>query len=120
MDEMIIRISTTKRLYFRQVLNLLKGFEPLNKCQPRELDVLAELYYWNYYYKDIPEESRGKLIFDYDTKRAIADYLNIDNAVLDNSLSALRKKNIIVGRKVPKTFNIEFNKSIIFQFVENE
>ena len=75
-------------------------------------------YYWNYYYKDIPEDSRGKLIFDYDTKRSIADYLNIDSAVLDNSLSALRRKNLIVGRKIHKTFNIEFGKSLVFEFIK--
>lgn len=120
MESITIKIPTNKRLYFRQVLGLLRGFDPFSKCQPRELDVLAELYYWNYYYRDVPEESRGKLIFDYDTKRAIADYLNIDNAVLDNSLSSLRKKNIIVGRKIHKTFNIDYIKSLIFEFVENE
>jgi len=113
-----IKIRTTERQYFRQVLNILRGFDPFSSCQPRELDVLGELYYWNYYYKDIPEDSRGKLIFDYDTKRSIADYLNIDSAVLDNSLSALRRKNLIVGRKIHKTFNIEFGKSLVFEFIK--
>lgn len=116
--ELNIKIPTNERKYFRQVLNILKGFEPFNACQPRELDVLAELYYWNHYYRNIPEDSRGKLIFDYDTKRSIADYLNIDSAVLDNSLSALRRKNLIVGRKIHKTFNIEFGKSLVFEFIK--
>lgn len=34
-----IKIRTTERQYFRQVLNILRGFDPFSSCQPRELDV---------------------------------------------------------------------------------
>lgn len=96
-----IPIVTTENKFFRQYLELLN---PILKLRGKELDVLAELMYYNYKFKDIPEEHRWKLIFDYDTKTKIRTKLDLSDASMNNNLSALRKKKIIHANRVRSAF----------------
>lgn len=99
-------INTTERKFFRQTLELLKHFNPFNKLRNKELDVLGELLYFNYKYSNIDKELRWKLIFDYDTKIKIRDYLQISEAEINVILSSLRKKGILLGRSIILNINI--------------
>lgn len=45
-----------------------------------------------------------KLVFDYDTREEIQDKLNISSAVLRNTLTALRKKGLIVNNTIPRHY----------------
>jgi DNA-binding MarR family transcriptional regulator len=110
-----IPIATTENKFFRQYLELIN---PLLKLRGKELDVLAELMYYNYKFKDIPDEHRWKLIFDYDTKTKIRTKLDLSDASMNNNLSALRKKGIIKLNKVRDVFLVypSSNFSLNFKF----
>jgi len=105
--------------FFRQYLELLN---PIIQLRGKELDVLAELLYYNHTLKAIPEEHRWKLIFDYDTKLKIRNKLKLSEASMNNNLSALRKKNIIQENRIGKAYLIEPGKSFLlgFNFVIDE
>ena len=114
---MNININTTNRVFFRQALEVIKILPPLDKLRGKELDLLAELLYYNHLYSNIDIKLRGKLIFDYDTKILIRDYLEISEAGLNNLLTSLRKKNIITKRDIVNTYGISIdNPKITFNF----
>jgi hypothetical protein len=118
---MIIKIPTTKRLFFRQSLEIMKILPPLDKLRGKELDLLAELLYYNNLYKDVDEKLRGKLIFDYDTKIAIREYLGLSEYGINNLFTSLRKKNIITKRSIGNTYGItDVSPDIVFKFTINE
>jgi hypothetical protein len=87
-----IPVPTTTRKFFRQYISLLN---PILKLRDKEAAVLGELLYHSWLHKDIPEPSRWKLVFDYDTKLGIKEELGMSSASLDNIFTALRKKKII-------------------------
>lgn len=114
---MIINIPTTKRKFFRQALEIMKAIPPINKLRPKELDVLAELLYYNYIYGHIEENLRGKVVFDYDTKITIREYLDINETNFNNILTILRKKGILIKRSITNDYGINPDKpNITFKF----
>ena len=118
---MIVPIPTDKRKYFRQALELLRPIPPINSLTNRELDVLSEFLYYNYIYKDIPEELRAKIIFDYDTKLAMREYLTMGEAIFNNILTLLRKKNVLTKRGIVNSYGLNpDNPDIVFKFKINE
>lgn len=118
---MIIPIQTNKRLYFRQALEILKPIPPINTLANRELDVLAEFIYYNDKYRDIKEELRAKIIFDYDTKLAMREYLDMGEAPFNNILTSLRKKNILTKRGIISSYGLNLNNpDIVFKFKIDE
>ena len=48
-----------------------------------------------------------KLVFDISTRNKISDRLNISNAVIQQALGGLRKKNVIKGITLRETFAVE-------------
>ena len=114
MEKKIIPLPpTTKSMFFRQYLELLNTIIHL---RGKELDVLAELLYYNHDFKNIPEEHRWKIIFDYDTKLKIRNKLSLSEASMNNNLSALRKKNIIQNNKITKAYIVEPKKEFVLAF----
>lgn len=115
---MTINLKITEDVYYRTVISLFKSIYPFSRCSPRELDILAELLYLDHLYsKTITDiDIRNKLLFDYDTKIKIIEKLNISLAVLDNNISALRKKNIIIGKKLANNLKFDMGSSILFSF----
>lgn len=111
---MVINIPTTDKKYFRQCLEILKVFPPLDKASNRELDVLGGLLYYNYKFRDIKDiKLRNKLIFDYDTLIAISDDLEIPKYSVDNLISKLRKNKIIRGRELLSNYGISLDTTTI-------
>jgi hypothetical protein len=112
--EKTVPLRTNKKVFFRQYVEIL---DPLVKLRPKELDVLSELLYYNNEFKSIESKNRWRLIFDYDTKKEIAQNLKMSVASLGNNLSYLRKRGIIVDNKVVnnllvypgKTFKLTFD-----------
>lgn len=105
------------------MLELLRSISPVNKLVNSQLDVLAELLYFNYVYKNIDKVIRCKILFDYETKNKMKEYLGMGNQSFDNVLTALRKKNIITSRGLVSDFGIDpDNKDInlIFNFKIND
>lgn len=118
---MIITIPTTKLKYFRQGLQVIRDIPPLNDLSNRELDVLSHLLYYNYLYKDIAENLREKLVFDYEVRVAIRDSIGISEPVLNNLISSLKKKGIIKGKKIiPSILLNPDNPDIVFKFKIDE
>jgi DNA-binding MarR family transcriptional regulator len=101
--EKSIPITTTGKRFYRQYLELIN---PLLKLRGKELDVLAQLLYHNNELRNISDEHRWKIIFDYDTKVKIRTELGLSDASMNNNLSSLRKKGVIVDNKVVKNFLI--------------
>jgi predicted DNA-binding protein (UPF0251 family) len=117
--ERVIPISTTLVPFFKQVVVLLN---PFLKLRGKEQDVLAQLMYSNYKYRELEENIRWKIIMDYDNKSEMQESIGISAASMYNYLSSLRKKGIIVDNKVHKNYLIipggEFN--LRFKFKINE
>lgn len=106
---MIIAVKVSKIKYFRQALEILRSLPEIEQLASRDLDVLAYLLYYNYKYKDIDKELRGKLIFDYDIKMKICEEIEMSEAVLNNIIGKIRKSNIVVGRDIINTYLLAIN-----------
>jgi hypothetical protein len=103
---MKINIKTNKKLFFRQALEIVKHIPPYNSLRPRELDVLAQFLYYDNEFKDLAEDVRGKILFDYDTKQSMRDFIGINEAVFNTTVSTLKSKGFILGKTLscPKHF----------------
>ena len=106
MEEKTITMPAVEpRKFYRQYIELL---QPVLRLRKREADVFAELLYHNYLRRDIPnKEDRSRLVFDISTREKIQTKLNISNAVIQQALGGLRKKNVIIGIKLRESFTIE-------------
>ena len=115
-------VSTEEK--YRYIIDILgSSLKPFNTLRPREKDVLALLYYYNYKHRDVPEAYRDTITFSADTKKEIAhklDDMSMDN--LYNILLELRKKNLIVGDGFKKRYltPLENISSITFEFITND
>lgn len=120
-----ISIRTDRQKFFRQYVEIINGMSPSFSLMKRELDIFAQLLYYYDKYKHIEDEKvRWKMVFDYDTRVAIINYLKIERASLDNYLSMLRRKEILHDRRINPKFlftvpdNID-TYSIEFEFIFN-
>jgi len=116
---MRININTSRRKYFRQALELIKAFPPLNTLRNKELDVLSELLYYNYKYREVEASARGKIIFDYGTKIEMREYLSdMDEQNFNNHLTSLRKKGVLSKREITTDFGLNPDSNeIVFMFM---
>lgn len=122
-----ITTRTTPLMFFRQYLKLIN---PLYRLSPKESEVLSYLLYLNYKYRDITEDARHRLIFDYDSKVLIANEFKTSMAKINNVLTDLRKKSyqgqsFVLGKKlnfrVPLLPTLTENKmNLNFEFIIND
>jgi len=113
-----------KNFFFRYV----EFTRPFHKLTNQQQKVLALLLY--YHYKLKKEITNNKIlwkeVFDYDTKRLIADELEIGDQALHNLLSQLRVRNVIIDKqispvyipelsKTAKQFSLTFNFSLLYE-----
>jgi|688.fasta_scaffold823783_2 hypothetical protein len=118
-----------KDLFFKW-LEITKAWHKLNNQQQQ---VLALLLYYHYLYKkDITNNKiLWKILFDYDTKIKIKEdpvfKKGLSDSALQNMLSSLRKKKIIIDGEISALFipDIEINSKnfkVIFNFniVDND
>lgn len=87
-----IPLRTDEHKFFRQYVTLLSN---LINLRDKEAAVLAELLYYQFKFKELPEDVKWKMVFDYDTKLKIREAIGLSQASLDNIFTALRKKKII-------------------------
>ena len=110
--------AVAPRKFYRQYIEIL---QPMLKLRKREADVFAELLYHNYLKRDIKDaEDRFKLVFDISTRNKISEKLDISNAVIQQALGGLRKKNVIKGITIRETFAVEPENGVFslhFKFV---
>ena len=113
-----------KNFFFRYI----EFLKPFHKLSPQQCNVLALLLY--YHYKFSKEITNNKVlwkeVFDYDTKQLIIEELGISVAQIENILTQLRKKNVVIDKKISelyipnikndsKTFSITYNFNIIHE-----
>lgn len=96
---------------------------PFHKLSQQQINVLALLLY--YYFENRKDITNNKIlwkeVFDYDTKTKIQKELNIKPQGIQNVLTALRKKKIIIDNEIIKTYvpNIEYKSTtfnLLFKF----
>jgi len=119
-----IRIPSTQAKIFKQYLTITK---PLNGLRPQEIDVVSLLLFYYMQEKDNfkREEDCWKKVFSYEVKLEIKEKLNIKDYTLQNILSALRKKQVIIKNKItdyyiPKITEDTKNFQVIFDFALHE
>jgi hypothetical protein len=113
-----------KNFFFRYV-EFLKPFHNLTN---QEQKVVALFLY--YHYKLGKEITNNKVlwkeVFDYDTRRLIIEEVGMQDSVLQNILTSLRKKKVIIDKQIsknyipdllddPKSFVITFNFNINYE-----
>lgn len=99
----IATLNVTIKDFFRQWLLVTRHF---HKMTEGEIDLAALLLFYHYeFQKDITNDSVvWKVVFDYDTKLKIREELDITDNILQNRLSQLRRKKVIVDNKVSSYF----------------
>ena len=116
--EKVIKLPVKERNFFRMYLDVRKPFDNLRE---RDMDVFAELLYYEFKYSNIADENvKWKMVFDYSTKLEIASKLGVSKEVVRNSLTYLRKKGkILSGNTIPKKYLLNPNEknSLKFDFV---
>lgn len=97
--ERSLTIPVNKRDFFKAYVEIL---QPFIKVRNREGEVFAELLYQCYLRRNVEnKKDMFKLVFDYDTREQIQEQLSISSAVFRNTLSALRKKRLIIDNTIP-------------------
>lgn len=118
----VIPIKTSKEVFYRQVLEVLRSVPPINKLRPKELDVLAEIIKQKDLYSEMGLH-KYTIIFSTENRKKIRESVGVSIESFNNILSALRKYNIITkDNKLNPffegiTFNGEFK--LGFTFKEN-
>lgn len=92
---MKIPLRTTEDRFYRQVLEVLKSFPPINKLRPKELDLLAEFMKQNADNRALSKGQRRIILFSTENRRLIQDKLEMSQASFNNNLSVLRKYGLI-------------------------
>lgn len=113
------KIPCNKKNFYKRWLLITK---PFHKLKPRQISVLTELLYYYDMLKDDYKDKDllWKMIFDYETKLKIRNDLNIEDHIMQNSLTILRKSGVIKNNRIIDKFIpvIEDNKyKLEFEFV---
>lgn len=100
------------------VLELLSPFKPYNDLTKREKEVFSILLELNYRHKDIKYEDRMKIIFNYETRRSIAERMGISIYNLNNLFKELREHKFIDLYSIDKRylFTPDTHNEFLFSF----
>ena len=109
-------VPTTPENKYIKLLEILKLIPPFNNLRPRERQVYAELLYYHDKYKELKDEDRNRLIFDYATREDIAEKYGISKDVVYNVMKELKQKGVITGKEICAKYILPEVKSISFIF----
>lgn len=118
-DEKVANINIKIKSFFTRFVEFTAPFHKLRKQQQH---VLALLLYHHYKLKQEITNNKilWKEVFDYDTKLSIAEELEMQQGALENVLSQLRKRGVIVDNQVSAVFIPDIsNKSKRFSIIFN-
>ena len=88
-------IATDEKKFFRQFLEILRSIPPLTQLRNRELDILAAMMYYNYLYKDLDDDIRGRVLNSKATKKDVREMLGMSQDVYNNNMSIIRRTGLI-------------------------
>lgn len=99
----VANINVTLKSLFSRWLDITVTFHKLTE---QERDVLALLLYYHYKYSRELTNNKilWKMVFDYDTKMKIKEELDMKDSSLQNTLTSLRKKNVIKDNQIVATY----------------
>lgn len=102
-DEKVVNINIKLKDFFYRWIEFTNPFHKLN---PQQSKVLSLLLFHHFRLSKIITNNKilWKEVFDYDTKVLIYEELNIKSGALENLLSKLRKKKIIVDNRITPNF----------------
>jgi DNA-binding MarR family transcriptional regulator len=92
---MKIPLKTSNKRFYRQVLEVLRSFPPINKLRPKELDLLAEFMKQNAELSFLSKNKRRAILFSTENRRQIQENLNMTQATFNNNLSGLRRYKLV-------------------------
>lgn len=120
-----IEIKKTPKQFFRAALMVLKPLPKFSQLRDKEMDILAELYYYNHLFRDTPESNRNTLLFSSSTKKEIGENTGSSIATIDNIISCLKDKDFIIGDRSTKMLNPNYilkvtDNEIIYRFIIND
>lgn len=105
-----LKITTTDDRFYRQYLELIKVFPPVNKLSNAELNVLAEIMRTNNEtskkFKDPEDGDKWPLVMSASSRKDMRDRISIPEASWNNALSALRKAGILVDNVLTAPFRV--------------
>jgi len=117
-------IKTGRKHFFKHWLVLIK---PFHKLTDQEIDVVSLFLYYHYEYKHgtTNEKMLWSYVFDYDTKMQVKKELGMKDPGLQNVLTALRKKKVIINNRINPAYIPDLNKKdknfkIVFNLLFNE
>ena len=122
----VANVKTTVRKFFHHWITVTYPIHNLGKT---EKAVLAELLYFRYMLsQDVKNEDLvNKLLFDYEIKVKICEAIGIPKARMPLVLTLLRKKGIVKGRTLNKSYmpelklgDKEFVMAYKFRLEDNE
>ena len=116
---MTIPIPTNSEIYFKQYLKIINIFNK-NKLTENEMNVVAEMNKVLYsLIKDgNPVPTALKLLLDYDNMITMCNKLSLSEVYWRNILTSLRRKNVLKGKTLSKTFIIPIVNEINLQFFQ--
>jgi hypothetical protein len=92
---MIIPIKTNMDMFFVVLLTLMNKFPPIKGLTAKEIEVVAEIMYQNYKYKEVDIKRRHFIIFSTDNRVEMKNRLGITEGSLNDYFSRLRRKKIL-------------------------
>ena len=109
----VIQMQTTLKKFFFEYLSLKKPvleviLQMVNKksvnLHPKLLHVFSLFLYYNYIYRNLEEDKKWKMVFDYDTKVKIMNEVNINEGHLNTYISILRNMHLLTGKQISSPF----------------
>lgn len=100
-DSIVLPLKTEKKKFYRQYVQLINPILGLNK---RQLDVFGLLLYYHDSFSSLEGKAKWKMLFDYDTKLAMAEELGMNQPAFHNYITALRRKNILKDREINQKY----------------
>jgi len=106
-------VAPTGREFYKQYLRVLNGYLGLSA---RELEVLAEIMYYDDKYRAIEEDRRSLLIFTKENRYEIANRLGTSYNTVNNVLSKLRSRGILKNDRLNPKIRCPHTDEIVLQF----
>lgn len=118
-----LKIGTTDDRFYRQYLELVRVFPPLNGLSNAELNVLAEVMRYNNEvsprFKDMEDDNKWPIIMGSEMRKVMRGKLGMNEGSWNNALSALRRSGVLVDNRLTASLRVYPQKMNIVSFEFN-
>lgn len=114
-------IDTTDDMFYRQYVEVVKVFPPINKLNRRELGTLSEIMRKNNElskkFKDCPEdEDKWTLLMSRQIRKEMRERAGLSIASWNNNLNSLRSAGILIDNKLTESLRVYPTKKNVVSF----